>query len=117
MSTILSSQSPALPIRIVLVDDSALTLRLLQRGLAAFNDIAVVGTAADGEAALTLIQQTDPDVVCTDLHMPRLDGLGLVRRLMATQPKPIIVVSSALGEVAALARTLARALQATTCLS
>ncbi len=85
------------PIRVVLVDDSALTLRLLQRGLAGFKDIAVVGTAADGEAALTLIMQTDPDVVCTDLQMPRLDGLGLVRRLMASQPKPVIVVSSALS--------------------
>ena len=99
MSTTDSRQSPAAPIRIVLVDDSALVLRLLQRGLATFSDIAVVGTATDGEAALMLIKQTDPDVVCTDLHMPRLDGLGLVRRLMTSQPKPIIVVSSALGEV------------------
>lgn len=86
------------PVRVVLVDDSPLTLRLLQRGLATFRDIAVIGTAADGEAALTLIEQTDPDVVCTDLHMPGLDGLGLVRRLMAYRPKPIIVVSSALGD-------------------
>ena len=86
------------PIRVVLVDDSPLTLRLLQRGLAVFPDIAVVGAAADGEAALTLIEQTDPDVVCTDLHMPGLDGLCLVRRLMAYRPKPIIVVSSALGD-------------------
>lgn len=85
------------PIRVVLVDDSALSLRLLERGLAAFSDIAVVGTAADGEDALMLIEQTDPDVVCTDLRMPRLDGLGLVRRLMASHPKPVIVVSSALG--------------------
>jgi len=99
MSTTDNGQSPAAPIRLVLVDDSPLVLRLLRRGLAAFSDITLVGTAVDGEDALSLIAQTDPDVVCTDLHMPRLDGLGLVRRLMASHPKPIIVVSSALGEI------------------
>ncbi len=77
------------------MDDSPLTLRLLQRGLSGFDDIELVGTAAAGLDAPGLIARAHPDVICTDLHMPGLDGLGLVRRVMATTPTPIIVVSVA----------------------
>jgi two-component system chemotaxis response regulator CheB len=58
----------------------------------------VVGTAGDGEAALALILEQQPDVILTDLHMPVLNGLGLVRRVMAQMPRPIIVVSVSVAD-------------------
>jgi two-component system chemotaxis response regulator CheB len=80
-------------IRVLLVDDSPLTLHILQRLLSRAPDLQVVGTAANGAEALDLLPALDPDVICTDMHMPVMDGLGLTRVVMATRPRPILVVS------------------------
>ncbi|OGR34639.1 MAG: chemotaxis response regulator protein-glutamate methylesterase [Desulfovibrionales bacterium GWA2_65_9] len=80
-------------IRVLLVDDSPLTLHVLQRLLARSPDIAVVGTAADGRKALDLLPTLDPDVICTDMHMPEMNGLEMTHAIMATTPRPILVVS------------------------
>jgi two-component system chemotaxis response regulator CheB len=82
---------------VLLVDDSALTLAVLKRILSASPDIQVVGTAANGREALNLIPQLQPTVVCTDFHMPEMDGLQLTREIMVRFPRPILVVSSAVG--------------------
>lgn len=82
------------PIRVILVDDSALALAVLQRILAASPDVEVVGTARNGAEALELIPRLEPTVLCTDLHMPVMDGLELTRQVMARFPRPILVVSS-----------------------
>ena len=80
-------------IRVLLVDDSAISLELLARMLATTPDIKVVGRAHDGVEALALIEQVRPDVICTDLHMPHMDGLALTQALMSRHPLPILVVS------------------------
>ena len=80
-------------IRVLLVDDSALSLELISRLLAVAPDIEVVGGAHDGAQALELIEQLQPDVICTDLHMPKMDGLALTRELMVRHPLPILVLS------------------------
>ena len=80
-------------IRVLLVDDSPLVLVLLQRLLASASGIRVVGTAKNGREALGLVRKLDPDVICTDLHMPVMDGLEFTRTLMQTSPKPVLVVS------------------------
>jgi len=82
------------PIRVLLVDDSALTLAVLQRLLSAAPEIQIAGTARSGAAALQLIPRLNPTVVCTDLHMPGMDGLELTQEIMARYPRPILVVSS-----------------------
>ncbi|MBM7867483.1 chemotaxis-specific protein-glutamate methyltransferase CheB [Heliobacterium gestii] len=84
-------------IRVVLVDDSPVALFVLKKLLARSDHIDVVGTASDGRQALALIPMADPDVVCTDLHMPEMDGLELTRRLMEEFPKPIMVLSAVDG--------------------
>jgi CheY-like chemotaxis protein len=81
------------PIRVLLVDDSALVLTILKRMLSVAPEIQVVGTARNGREALELIPQLQPAVICTDLHMPVMDGLELTREVMRQHPRPILVVS------------------------
>lgn len=80
-------------IRVLLVDDSPVALHILQQLLSLSSDIQVVGTAANGQEALDLLPGLNPDVICTDLHMPVLDGLAFIRVVMAEHPRPILVVS------------------------
>ncbi len=92
------TQTTDSPIRVVLVEDSTLVLTILRRILATSSEIRVVGTATNGEEALRLIPEVNPAIVCTDLHMPVMDGLELTRRIMEEFPKPILVISSAVQE-------------------
>jgi two-component system chemotaxis response regulator CheB len=85
-------------IRVFLVDDSPVALAVLKRMLAQAQDIEVIGTAGDGQEALARIPDLKPDVICTDLNMPRLNGLELTRRVMAERPTPILVVSIAVQQ-------------------
>lgn len=80
-------------IRVLLVEDSPIALNLLQRMLALSPEIQVVGTAENGQKALGLLPVVNPDVICTDLHMPVMDGLELTRRVMSEHPLPILVIS------------------------
>lgn len=80
-------------IRVLLVDDSPVAIAVLKRMLSKSSDIEVVGTASNGSEALILIPKVNPDVICTDLHMPVMNGLELTREVMATHPKPILLVS------------------------
>lgn len=94
-------------VRVLVVDDSALMQRLLQRGLEKDGDIEVVATASDPYAARDLLVTLRPDVVTLDIGLPRMDGLTFLRRLMSALPTPVVVVSamaapgSPLGEAAA----------------
>lgn len=81
------------PISVLFVDDSPIALAMMRRAVEAAPGIEVVGTAGNGEEALAAIGRLDPMVVCTDLHMPRMGGLALVREIMTTCPRPIVVVS------------------------
>src|SRR3990167_692557 len=80
-------------IRVLLIDDSPMVLHILQRLLSRLPEIQVVGTAANGREALDLLPDLNPDVICTDLHMPVMDGLEFTRAVMDEYPRPILVVS------------------------
>jgi two-component system chemotaxis response regulator CheB len=81
------------PIRVLLVDDSLITLTILKRILASAPEIQVVGTAINGKEALDMIPSLQPDVICTDLHMPVMDGLEFTQAVMEKYPRPILVLS------------------------
>lgn len=83
-----------MPIRVLLVEDSQLTLVILRRILKSSPQIEVVGEARTGLEALELIPNLQPDVICTDLHMPKMDGLEFTSEVMALYPRPILVISS-----------------------
>ena len=83
-----------MPIRVLLVEDSPVFLIVLKRMLDSSQDLDVVGTARTGKEALTLIPLVQPQVICTDLHMPEMDGLELTKEVMANYPRPILVLSA-----------------------
>lgn len=85
-------------IKVLLVDDSRVALTVLKRILSRATDIRVVGEAENGKDALLLIPRLDPDVICTDLHMPVMDGLEFTREVMDKFPRPILVVSVSVKE-------------------
>lgn len=86
---------PRKKIKIILIDDSPIVLVILKRILSQSEDIEILGTAKNGEEGLRLVESLNPDVVCTDLMMPIMDGLEFTKKLMETNPKPILVISSA----------------------
>jgi two-component system chemotaxis response regulator CheB len=81
-------------IRVVAVDDSATAREMIGRILTGAADIQLVASAADGAQALELLRVHRPDVLLTDLEMPGVDGLTLVRQVMANCPLPILVVTA-----------------------
>jgi len=82
------------PIRVLIVDDSAVVRHILTECLAKEPDIEVVGTAADPYVARDRILELIPDVLTLDIEMPRMDGLTFLRKLMRFRPMPVLVVSS-----------------------
>ena len=70
-------------IRVLLADDQRVVREGLGTLLGLLDGIELVGTAADGEEALALAAEHDPDVVLMDLRMPRMDGIEAIRRLAA----------------------------------
>lgn len=80
------------PLRVVIADDQASVREGLVLLLGGLPGIDVVGAAADGEQALELVAEHQPDAILLDLHMPVLDGIGATRRLVAEHPGVAIVV-------------------------
>jgi two-component system chemotaxis response regulator CheB len=85
------------PIRVLLVDDSPVALAVVKRMLATSPQIEVVGTATNGRDALEMIPRLEPAVICTDYHMPVMNGLEFVTQVMARFPRPILVISTAVA--------------------
>ncbi len=80
------------PLRVVIADDQAIVREGLVFLLGGLPDIDVVGAATDGEQALELVAEHQPDAILLDLHMPVLDGIGTTRRLVTEHPGVAIVV-------------------------
>ncbi len=80
-------------IKVLIVDDSALAVRVIERILETAPDITVVGTARDGMEGIELHQRLHPDIIITDLHMPVMDGLEFTQKVMSCCPVPILVLS------------------------
>ena len=82
------------PVRVFIVDDSALMRHRLSAIIQAAPGYQVVGQAGDGNACLTQLGEIRPDVVTLDVEMPGLDGLSTLRRIMQEQPTPVLMISS-----------------------
>ena len=64
--------------------------------------ISIIGTARDGEEALSKIKSLHPDVVTLDIEMPRMNGLTAVRKIMETNPLPVVMISALVQKEAQL---------------
>jgi two-component system chemotaxis response regulator CheB len=82
------------PVRVLVIDDSALMRKLIPQIIERDSSIQVVGTAMDGEFGLKKIEELRPDVVTLDLEMPRMDGMETLKQIMRRFKLPVIMVSS-----------------------
>lgn len=82
-------------IRVFVVDDSSFVRKALSRVLAANPELTVVGEAASGAEALVRIPEAEPHVVTLDVEMPGLDGLAVLRQLLAWRPSLRVIMLSA----------------------
>ena len=81
-------------IKVMLVEDSAVAMSIYEKMLNSSPYVEVVGKATNGKEGLALIPQVNPDVICTDLQMPQMDGLEFTKQVMAHYPVPILVLSN-----------------------
>lgn len=93
--------------RVVTVDDQPFFREAARAVIELTPRFALVGEAGDGEAALDLVRDADPDLVLLDVRLPKLDGIEVSRRLSAEDPNTVIVLVSSADprELSPLARS------------
>jgi NarL family two-component system response regulator LiaR len=91
METVMAGQ----PIKIMIVDDHAIVRKGMKAYLQEFEDICVIGEAADGGKAVQLVEQLQPDVVLLDLLMTGMSGIETIRQIIAIQENIRIIVLTA----------------------
>lgn len=82
------------PVSVVIVDDSSVQRRFVRMVLDADPGLVVVGEARNGRDALALVERLRPNVVLMDLHLPMMNGIEAIERIMAVRPTPILVYSA-----------------------
>ena len=80
------------PIRVLIVDDQVPFAAMLETILAEEDEVEVVGRATDGQQAVALAAELEPDVVVMDITMPLMDGLEATRLLRERTPAPRVIV-------------------------
>lgn len=81
-------------IRVLVIDDSALMRAMLCEMINAAPDLEAVGSAPDAQSAREQIKVLNPDVLTLDFHMPKMDGIEFLERLMRLRPMPVVMVSA-----------------------
>jgi two-component system chemotaxis response regulator CheB len=81
-------------IKVLVVDDSAYSRRIISKIISNIPGVEVIDTAVDGQDALKKVMRFKPDLITLDLEMPVMDGFTFLRWVMNTMPTPIIVVSA-----------------------
>lgn len=82
------------PIRVLIVDDSAVVRQVMTKLLSADKAITVIGAAPDPIFAMDRMAKEWPDVIVLDVEMPRMDGLTFLRKIMAERPTPVVICST-----------------------
>ena len=85
---------PRQPIRVLVVDDSAVVRQVVTQMLSADRAISVIGAVADPVFAIERMNKEWPDVIVLDVEMPRMDGLTFLRKIMAERPTPVVICST-----------------------
>jgi DNA-binding NarL/FixJ family response regulator len=87
-----------MPVTIVVVDDEEQYREIVRFLIASVSDVIVVGEAANGEEALSVALRERPDIVITDLVMPRLNGIELTKRIRQELPQTRVILMSSFPE-------------------
>ncbi len=82
------------PVRVLVVDDSAMVREAMTRLLSSDPGIEVIGAAADPYIAAKKMESDVPDVITLDIEMPRMDGLTFLKKIMTQHPVPVIICST-----------------------
>ncbi len=82
------------PIKVMIVDDSAVVRQVLSATLGEDHAIEIIGTAVDPVFALERMKTCWPDVIVLDVEMPRMDGITFLRKIMAERPTPVVICST-----------------------
>ncbi|MGO1383700.1 MAG: response regulator transcription factor [Arachnia sp.] len=85
-------------IRIVVAEDDPLAQMAIESYVARVDDIEIVGSATDGAPALELVKSLKPDVLLTDIHMPKMTGVELIRRVFTLPEPPRVLCFTVLGD-------------------
>jgi DNA-binding NarL/FixJ family response regulator len=93
-------------IRVIIADDHHLVRQGIRSLLEKASDIEVVGEAADGQEAIGLVERLIPDVLVTDVAMPRLDGNQVVERVRAMDAATQVIILSMYSDEALVRQTL-----------
>jgi len=83
-----------MPIRVLVVDDSAFMRKAISMLLEEDSEIEVIGTARDGLEAIEKAKELKPDVMTLDVEMPRMDGITALKQIMSENPLPVLMLSS-----------------------
>jgi two-component system chemotaxis response regulator CheB len=86
-------------IRVLVVDDSPTLRQLIRSILESDPELQVVGQACNGEEAIALCHRLEPDIITTDICMPKMDGFEATRHIMAESPRPIVVLTSTKSDI------------------
>ena len=81
-------------IKVLVVDDSPTIQELMTYILNSDKDIQVIGLASSGESAIKFMEKNNPDIITMDISMPGMDGFEATRRIMETNPVPIVVITA-----------------------
>ncbi len=84
----------AKPVRVLIVDDSALIRQMLSEMLSSDPEIQVLGAVPDPLVARQKIKELNPDVITLDIEMPRMDGIEFLKKIMSLRPMPVVMVST-----------------------
>ncbi len=90
--------NPGQPVRVLIVDDSAVVRQVLKDLLSEDPEISVMGVAANPFIAAEKIAEEVPDVIVLDIEMPRMDGLTFLQKLMSQHPVPVVICSSLVSD-------------------
>lgn len=90
-------------LRVLIADDEPLAAERLQLLLARTKGATLVGTASDGESAVSMAEALSPDVLLLDIAMPGLDGIDVARSLASQRPTPAVVFVTAFDQFAVAA--------------
>ncbi len=100
----MTDSADAMPLRTLIVDDEPLAVERMESICSKIDRIAVVGTAADGAAALQAVEKLAPDLLLLDMTMPQMDGLAVARAIadspdrdtaQEAMPRPAIIFVTA----------------------